>query len=1307
MSDQLTQGVPDPAPIFRLIRSTRQLLRSSWVVTGLGLTVGLLLGALVATSFLDLALPLPPDNLFAPTVRLLALLVVIVPAGWAAFTGVVRPLCRWLTNVQMARRIEAHIPQIHNRLVSCVDLANGTGPRQLSPAFHRRLLTEALDRVRSFQPRKIVDFASLRRAALFAGSSAAAFAVALVVFSDRLPTTFRRIFQPFADIPPATGVVYQVAVTPGGIQVKRPEGVDPGNAQVLRGEDILFTVNVDKGQPDKLQLEMRSAAAPKSLWHDLAKVSATTWKLTLSGKLPEGFEEQFDYRVHGGGTWTRRYHVGMVDRPQIINLHTVLHYPEYMGINEPRIGAPQTAEVTGPEASTVEVVVKSQGNVQGGEVQLLEYGQSADDEIDRAERVWFEDRVPAAAKAEGTWEWDEKKHQRSTHTEPPAVGPHGHNFQNAQEGFPIQTNENLYAYVYLPADNPPEAVMLEWDDGSGAANRWEHRAVWGTDKFPGYFGGGRQQMGSLPAAGQWVRLEVPAAKLGLEGKSVRGMGFQLFGGQAIWGRAGALPPSLRVKERFAMVGTGDNDWSGKFPLHGTGLYRVKLWNELGYPNKTMKEARFTSLPDNAPQVVVERPGADLVLSHPGKVPLVIAAYDDFGLQDVTLCWQKGDGPVFEERAVRKYARPQRSDTISAALDLTALKVSVGEAIRYKVKVRDRNPKGQAVETPVYTVRIAVDNNAADQKLAQFEKTQDPFRQKLIELIAKQAKVNANLKEAAHKYDPLVQKVDKIKHEQMAKDAKIEVKPAPQGQPNVKDPPAVKAPEVKDLKLDPETAKQLEALQKELAEMAKQEKGNVDLADQLSKDLALSAEQAKNLELLQRPVGEQMSAMQKVFDQMGLKQMQELTKQMSEAAAAANKQGLTPEQMKEMEQTANRLQKELEALKDRMDALADARKTMLNNPEDALEKLKNELMKQNAALTARDLEDLKDFLNRLREEMKKQEANQGLLKKDARAKSDKELPDLERAQEMLEKEVDELFGAQRALQLKEKMKRLKRKRDMQFPERPYDPDADEKMERPSEQDSDEPLPKQDDDPAPRDARNNAAPKNDKMDDEDDDKKFQPQLGGPKTKADPRFANRQRPQDRQPKDDAERRLMLENRQDREMDALDRAQKALKSDEDALANMLRKMQDAMQGKEGQPKDGQESELAKQLGEMMNSPEMQQARQMAAQAQAARQALQQAQQGQQGQKGQGQQGQKAQGQPPQGPNNASAGNLQGGNYDGLLEGQLGQLDINTRTVILKMPPRMREELLQSMREEGPEGYRRFIQDYFKRLTEVKAPAK
>lgn len=45
-------------------------------------------------------------------------------------------------------------------------------------------------------------------------------------------------------------------------------------------------------------------------------------------------------------------------------------------------------------------------------------------------------------------------------------------------------------------------------------------------------------MGVLPAAGQRIRLEVPAGLVGLEGRTLSGMAFTLYGGRAAWDRAG-------------------------------------------------------------------------------------------------------------------------------------------------------------------------------------------------------------------------------------------------------------------------------------------------------------------------------------------------------------------------------------------------------------------------------------------------------------------------------------------------------------------------------------------------------------------------------------------------------------------------------------------------------------------------------------------------------------------------------------------------------------------------------------------------
>src|SRR4029077_12401338 len=125
-----------------------------WVATGLGLTAGLALSALVAVVLLDLAVPL------WPALRLVALLLIIIPSAWAFAVGVVVPLCRRLAPGHVARRIEAHLPGIQNRLVSCVDFNTRDAVHRQSPAFYRRLVHEALERIRNFRPRTVIDFLS-------------------------------------------------------------------------------------------------------------------------------------------------------------------------------------------------------------------------------------------------------------------------------------------------------------------------------------------------------------------------------------------------------------------------------------------------------------------------------------------------------------------------------------------------------------------------------------------------------------------------------------------------------------------------------------------------------------------------------------------------------------------------------------------------------------------------------------------------------------------------------------------------------------------------------------------------------------------------------------------------------------------------------------------------------------------------------------------------------------------------------------------------------------------------------------------
>ena len=119
---------------------------------------------------------------------------------------------------------------------------------------------------------------------------------------------------------------------------------------------------------------------------------------------------------------------------------------------------------------------------------------------------------------------------------------------------------------------------------------------------------------------------------------------------------------------------------------------------------------------------------------------------------------------------------------------------------------------------------------------------------------------------------------------------------------------------------------------------------------------------------------------------------------------------------------------------------------------------------------------------------------------------------------------------------------------------------------------------------------------------------------------------------------------------------------------------------------------DLAGKLAELMQSPEMREAKSMMNRMQQAKaQAMARAQNPNQS-------------KPPNQPNSATQPAAVATLPAASLEAALDGVDLDTRTLILKMQPRLREELLQGLKEEGPDGYQKFIRNYFQRLAKVKS---
>ncbi len=161
--------------------------------------------------------------------------------------------------------------------------------------------------------------------------------------------------------------------------------------------------------------------------------------------------------------------------------------------------------------------------------------------------IWVDDSVPtgAVAGSDGgdSWNWAASNpapysgqlDQQSA----VASGEHQVFFQNATATLTVETNGVLYAWIYLDPAHMPTEAMLQWADQTGS---WEHRAYWGANALTFGVDGtvSRTNMGALPAPGQWAQLTVPASAVHLEGDTLNGMAFTLYGGGATWDCAGTL-----------------------------------------------------------------------------------------------------------------------------------------------------------------------------------------------------------------------------------------------------------------------------------------------------------------------------------------------------------------------------------------------------------------------------------------------------------------------------------------------------------------------------------------------------------------------------------------------------------------------------------------------------------------------------------------------------------------------------------------------------------------------------------------------
>ena len=341
-------AIPKPIvdKLTRLIRRVRWLI----VVRGACATAATGIGALLAVMAIDASV-----TLFSLSTRWALTLSAYGATVAVALWLLVRPLGHSFTLTGIARAIEAHHPELQERISSAVELLTSRDAPELrgSEQLIGALVEQATDNVRGIQPRREVTLRAAMPFLVAAGVVSAILAGIFIAWPKEASFLFRRATAPFLNLPNLRALDLEV---------------EPGNRRVLEGDRLDVKVLVSKRAVRSARLrvvqadgsEMVSEMAPCLSTADPRPAFVLSYPAVAQG---------FRYRIHAGDALTQYYTIAVEKRPAIEQLEVRYEFPKYAG-REPVTESPANGNIRAIAGTTVKVTARTNKPMKAAELVL-------------------------------------------------------------------------------------------------------------------------------------------------------------------------------------------------------------------------------------------------------------------------------------------------------------------------------------------------------------------------------------------------------------------------------------------------------------------------------------------------------------------------------------------------------------------------------------------------------------------------------------------------------------------------------------------------------------------------------------------------------------------------------------------------------------------------------------------------------------------------------------------------------------------------------------------------------------------------
>lgn len=366
------------AELLRRIRAAGSRWRRRAAAAGACRALAFVVPALAAEVVADAVMFLPP------ALRAAWLGAVAVGAVWAAAAFIVRPALRRLDTVRIAAEIEAHHPELGERLESAAELWEKRGAARLgySVELIDALIEKAVGESAGIDFAKAGANLGLGRWGRILGTAAAASAIALALTGARLGPAVGRLASPLA-AHEAPGIVIEV---------------EPGDARLVSGDDLLVTARVRR--PDAAP-GIQGAALPSPVLRfefegeapaekPMSPADDGSFRATLGD-----VRTPLRYAVAAGDETSRRFSVEVVDRPFVAGIRLDYEFPRYSGLL-PRTVDENNGDITALAGTRVTVTVTASKALDRAE---LVFGTGTRQKLDLAGRDAFRTTVTVTENA--------------------------------------------------------------------------------------------------------------------------------------------------------------------------------------------------------------------------------------------------------------------------------------------------------------------------------------------------------------------------------------------------------------------------------------------------------------------------------------------------------------------------------------------------------------------------------------------------------------------------------------------------------------------------------------------------------------------------------------------------------------------------------------------------------------------------------------------------------------------------------------------------------------------------------------------